>query len=52
MRDPWGREYGYEALPEVQGYRLRSLGPDKKSADDDIVWTWPKQPVQTRTSAP
>lgn len=41
LRDPWGGHYAYEPLPVVRGFLLRSLGPDKKSRDDDIVLTWP-----------
>lgn len=52
LRDPWRREYLYEALPESNGFRLRSLGPDKKSADDDIILTWPKQPAKVRAPVP
>ena len=52
LRDPWGRDYRYEALPVVQGYRLRSLGPDKNSPEDDIILTWPKQPAKERAPAP
>ena len=52
LRDPWRREYRYEALLDAQGYRLRSLGPDKNSADDDIILTWPKQSAKVRTPAP
>ena len=51
LRDPWSREYRYETMPEVQGYRLRSLGPDEDSPDDDITMTWPEQTAKERASA-
>jgi len=50
-RDPWGREWDYEAMPpgsaKPQQYFLRSLGPDgKPNTRDDINAArhpWPKE---------
>ncbi|NNC89032.1 MAG: hypothetical protein HKN82_11290 [Akkermansiaceae bacterium] len=34
-KDPWGNDFVYEASKD--GIKLRSLGPDGKESDDDIV---------------
>jgi len=36
-RDPWGRDYLFESTPA--GYTIRSLGGNRLSPTDDVVYT-------------
>lgn len=39
LTDPWGRAYEFE--PELDGFTIRSVGPDGAGfTDDDVVQTW------------